>query len=251
MDTTTIADLHQTLFMQELSAHAAQILRDAGPKYAKEGRARSLSRPLQAHEHYARNTLLTAGQLLKVCDQMEYATQLLSGFRGNKNGALSLTRYEYLVFQVENHILRTGMVLDRALKLVNTVFDLGLPARECRFAIVTQNARVVNSPTAILLKKLQIALQTPQKQRNIIAHHESFDDEILYHVELHSVLQKTSEINDATVQRFSSLIKTYADQFVKTKRSELQSINQSVAAHIAHLFDSLRQPFALGLQGKT
>lgn len=244
MPTQTAKTLHNAPFIQLVCGHAVTFIRETIPEGASLRDETAPTRPLTACEHHTRWTLNAASELLNVCDQMEFASQLLSGYRSQSNGDSSMTRFDYLRYQIENHVLRTGMVVDRALQLVNVVFDLGIPPRECKYSIVGQNFHVACTGVATALGELRKAVHPAQTQRNTIAHRESYEDEELYEVELLSVLQKSSLGNDESVLLLAANVaKPKADAFVQSKRSELQSANSKVFACVALLFESLAQPY--------
>ena len=178
---------------------------------------------------------------LDAADQMEYATQMLSGYRERPDNGALLTRHDYIIYQIENHILRTGMVFDRALRTVNVVFDLGIPPRECKFAAVAKNYHVASTPVCDELTALQNILQPLQADRNRIAHRETYVDDDLYNVGLCSCLQKSSPAanDDHVVEVARNMAKPIADKYVQTKKAELVGVNASVFTGVHSLLESL------------
>jgi len=230
--------------MKLVCAHAVRYIQDAIPEGAGLRHPVSPTRPFTPREDHTRWTLGAAGELLNVCEQMEFASQLLSGYRAQPDADSFMSRFDYLRYQIENHVLRTGMIVDRALQLVDVIFDLGIPPRECKYPIAAQNFHVVCTPVGQALEQLRNAVQPVQTQRNLISHRQSYTDESLYEVELLSVLQKSSKGDDDLVQTIATNVaKPKADAFVQSKRSELQTTNTAVFGRIAELFEALIQPY--------
>jgi hypothetical protein len=249
MKTHTAQSLHDSPFLQLLCSHAARVIQETVPDGASIRNKAGFIRPLTAQEYHTRWTLTAAGELLNVCDQMEFASQLLSGYRSKPNGDPFISRFDYVRYQIENHVLRTGMVVDRALQLVNVIFDLGIPSRECKFSVIGQNFHVESTGVAKTLHQLQKSVQPIQTQRNVISHRESYQNEGLYEVELHSVLQKSSKRDDESVLLIAAnLAKPKADAFIRSKRMELKSTNSTVFECVANLLESLVQPYKLRYQ---
>ena len=245
MQTQTFQSLHDSSFMRLLGTHASAIVRDAVPKDPKIRRQVQFTRDLTAQEHHTRSTLIAAGHLIDVCDQMVFAAQLLSGYRSSHGGDFSMTRFDYLRYQIENHIIRVGMILDRALKLVNIIFDLGIPSRESKYSVVAKNAHVQATDVADALEKLQQAVSPSREQRNTISHQRSYYEDELYYVEMFSVLQRVSERDpDSAMQGAPHLAKKKADEVVQLKRSEFQSTNARVFGGVGLLFEALIKPYS-------
>lgn len=220
------------------------------PEDASTRRQTAPTRGLTAREYHTKCTLVAAGELVNVCDQMAYASQLLSGYRSDKGCDTFITRFDYLRYQIENHVLRTGMVVDRSLQLVNVIFVLGIPPRDCKYGVVAKNSHVAATDVSNALDNLRIATQPAQTQRNSIAHRRSYFDEELDIVEMYSIFQKSSiQESDSELQRTANYAKREADRFVHRKRSELQSINTTVFGLVEKFFMVLTQPYANRNQG--
>lgn len=245
MQTQTIQSLHDSSFMRLLGTHASPIVRDAVPKDPKIRRQMQFTRDLTAQEHHTRSTLIAAGHLIDVCDQMVFAAQLLSGYRSSHGGDFLMTRFDYLRYQIENHIIRVGMILDRGLKLVNIIFDLGIPPRESKYSVVAKNAHVLATDVADALEKLQQVVSLSREQRNTISHQRSYYDDELYFVEMYSLLQRISKRDsERVVHDATHRAKVEADEIVQRKRSEFQSTNARVFDCVGLLFEALIKPYS-------
>jgi len=104
-------------------------------------------RPLTPVEEYLHECFVSAGELVVACNQLEYALVYLSGYRQRRTADGSLiTRADYVAYQIENFMIRLGTVTDRALRLVNVVFQLGIQPKECRRSVIADNAHVAPTP---------------------------------------------------------------------------------------------------------
>ena len=228
-------DLNETAFISSVASDVRDFFVDAVNLDLSERKVSFYTRAPSQREAYSSDVLSTSGQLINAVEQMRFATEMLSGFRSNGNSAM--TRYDYIVFQMENHLLRAGMIVDRSLKLVNSVFNLGNPPAQCKFDVVTKNRYVVNSPSAGALKAIRKRMQSTQAERNNVVHSKSYDHDDLYHIGLHSTMLRSG--TDATTDWAAQFIKTQADNFVIGRKSELTILNDDVLKLIAALFDSL------------
>jgi hypothetical protein len=237
MTTAIQNDLHETAFVTQVSAHVRDFFTDAvnpDPVLRRDSYFTRAARPFEA---YSSRVLMSAGELISACNQMELATQLLSGFRSRNNSTIAVTRHDYIVYQVENHLLRAGMIVDRCLKLVNTVFELGNAPAQCKFDVIAKNDHVAATSVPSILKDIKKQLQDTQAERNNIVHFRTYDHEDLYHVGIHSAMLKSGD--DETTKWASHFVKAMADNFVAARKTELTSLNQLAKRLVADLLDSL------------
>lgn len=232
--------------MRRLAQLAAEIIEQTMPR--EEGRPQigKLSRALRPEEDYVRDSLIRAGELIAICEQMAYAVDFLSGFRSGRTVANKpITRLDYIVYHIEGHLIRACSVEDRALQLVNVVFQLGVPERECRSAVIAQNTHVKNTQVASALKNIDSATQAYRYQRNLVVHRRRYSEDALSDIELFYILQKTDGVSpdDDTTQRFYYLYKRRTDRFVEKKKEELTQANLQVLSAVSELLSALELVF--------
>jgi hypothetical protein len=235
--------------MRRLFPLAQDILRETVPSDPRRRRAGEKLRSLRPDEEYARRSLVFASELLNVCDQMSYAVEFLSGFRSRKmpSGEV-ITRFDYIVYHIENHLIRTNSVLDRVLLLVNIIFQLGVPEKECRFSVIAPNEHIASTPTAGALRAIQKIIEPYQGQRNSVIHRRRLSDENLTPVELYYVFQKSASTGsddavDAVTENFFHFYKDMTDKFVKTKKEELLAFNSEAFLAVSKLLQTLEPIF--------
>lgn len=199
------------------------------------------TRNLWSEEEYAVKSMIATTELINVCEQMGYCVDFLTGFRSkNFPEHSNITRLDYIVYHLENYFIRTGMVLDRSLLLVNIVFQLGLPEKQCRMATVAENHHVARTTVQKSLKRILKTVSPVQAKRNTVIHERGYTDEELKELEIFSVLEKTGS---DTAKKYFHLSKTMTDNAVASKKEELQKINQEVFKDVIALFDSLEEIF--------
>jgi hypothetical protein len=236
MKLKSAANLHETPLIRFLAHHSAAFLRDA---YSPGGATRL--RPGTAAEQYIQSCLVSAGELMTACDQLSYALIYLSGYRRRRTADGSLiTRSDHLAYQIENFVIRLGTITDRALKLVNTAFQLGIPPRECRRSVVAENTHVARTPVRKRLSELDAAINPHRAIRNRVVHGQRYSDSELNEIEGFFVLEKSSGVqSDPIINRYRILYKARTDAYVKTKKSEFLALANSVSNLVGLLLDSL------------
>lgn len=177
--------------MKTLGAHVATMIRETTPRFQTKTVRWQASRPFHKHEEYVRRCLVSAGEVIAACEQMAHATELLTGYRRSSKAArVPLSRYEYVTYHIENHLIRAISVLDRSLVLVNIVFRLGLRNEDCRFNTIIGNEHVSHTKTATALRALDKFLKPLRRPRNVVIHHRQHDDPLFESVVPFYVLQK-------------------------------------------------------------
>jgi hypothetical protein len=211
------------------------------------------TRPLRPDESYVRDSLISAGELIAVYEQMTFAVEFLSGYRSRKMASGQIiTRLDYIVYHLENHLIRTSSVMDRSLLLVNIIFRLGIPERECRLATIAENIYVKLTPVAGQLRAIEKLTNCYREQRNSIAHRRTYSEESFEPFEIYYVYEKSVTIkpNEDIRQGPFYMFKGRTDDFVSTKKQELSrkkqelsSFNAEVSSAISNLFLALEPIF--------
>ncbi|WP_338768641.1 Cthe_2314 family HEPN domain-containing protein [Bernardetia sp. ABR2-2B] len=194
--------------------------------------------PISQKEKYLIDIALSANNITECLDQVYFSTELLSGYKQRKKSIM--TRYDYIVFMVENFYLRLTSTFDRVLRLTNLVFDIGLPERECKQSTIIQNSKIKTTPVATNLKKIEKIINSYRKTRNQIAHSETYDGQTLGEENLFDIrafyLVRHEFKNDNKMQ---ILMKLEIDNYVKDKKVELNEITRKLEKAVIELFESL------------
>lgn len=226
---------------------AGPVIEETKPKDFRGEIPWTPSRPLRPDEEYVSNCLISGGDLVSVCDQMAMATEFLTGYRDRfRKTRMLITRFDYIVYHIENHLIRSMSVLDRSLLLTNVVFRLGIPEQECRFKVVAHNEHVVRTRVAKSLRSLDALLNPLRSQRNIVIHRRGHSDSTLRRLEPYYILQKverkTPECDDPTV-RLRFMFKSLTDQLVSKRKQELAAVNENVFSEVGRFLVALEPVF--------
>ncbi|MDP3631507.1 MAG: Cthe_2314 family HEPN domain-containing protein [Actinomycetota bacterium] len=230
-------NLHEHAFMRALGRDGAAIIGDVYP----DVHTMTPARPFRDDEIYSRACLIAAGELVVICDQLEYALSLLSGYskRATRFGEL-ITRSDYIAYQIENLYLRTTSVTDRALILSNEVLRLGLTRDRCRWSAIIRHVRVESSPVLHGLNAIGDAIEPSRSTRNVVAHHERYSDEQLSEIEMFSLLEKSDNSEGrGLLDQISGGFRIRANQYVALRRSELAPEVDQIRIAVVALMDVL------------
>lgn len=241
-----LSDLTSGFLMRRVTPLAAELFRETTPQDPQQRRSGKKTRALRPDEEYVKNALISAGELLTSCEQLAYAVEFLSGFRARKMpSGEPITRLDYIVYHLENHLIRTGSVLDRALLLANVVFALGTPERECRFEVIVDNSHVKPTPVAAALKSIEKTIEPYRHPRNLVVHRRRLTEEALDSIETYYALQKSAVTGpaDDVVASFFYFSKAETDQFVASKKEELTRLNKQIFSAVSDLFGALEPIF--------
>jgi hypothetical protein len=171
---------------------------------------------------------------------MVQATEYLSGYRtGLKSLKEPITRLDHITYHLEYHLVRTASLMDWSLQLVNEVFDLGVPERECSFRTVADNKHVKSTPVRKKLQNLESLLKPYREHRNVVIHQEGFRDSALDRIGPYYILQKSTEPADEFLKHWFQLSKTHTDRYIHQKKRKLTDFNDQALAKVHQICESL------------
>ena len=199
--------------------------------------------PATKRESYAIEAFLAFSNVTTCMDQLYFSIDMLSGYR-KSNAAEGMNRHEYIVFNIENYYLRITSVYDRCLRLANTLFQLGLPERECKDSTVTNNLYVKGTDVAKTLKELDKFTSQFRFHRNVVAHKSNYSENELDRIGTYFVLEE----EDEEMGRYSSLYKLKADHYVKKKKTEFRDNIDQLERLVASFFDATYEPITTRLE---
>ena len=243
-----LSDLRNGSLMARLTPLAAEIIRETSPEEPRRRYRGEMLRPLRPDEEYVKSSLIAAGELTTVCEQMTYSVEFLSGLRARRTASGEpITRLDYVVYHMENHLIRTGSLLDRALHVVNVVFRLGVPERECRFAVIADNDHVRKSPVASALNSLERTIKPYRGQRNVVIHRRRHSEAGLERIEPYYLIQKSesTESDDNVTERFFDAYKRQTDEFIAAKKCELSKFNVEAFSSASNVLSQMEPIFKI------
>jgi hypothetical protein len=231
--------LHDHSFLcSTVGGPASAIIAKSGPR----GPAAS-----DPKELYVIAVLVAAGELATLIDQLTIAVQSLAGYRRPKVARRGYpNRADHIAYHLENHLIRSVSIYDRALLLTNVVFKLGLPERTCSPETVAKNEHVRATPVSRALRSLELVVKPLREQRNLIVHRRAYSDGRLHDVEGYYILEsddlRKGKVS-SLVRRFTPLYKSLTDAYVREKKGELQLLNEKLEGCAVKVLDALEPEF--------
>ena len=196
----------------------------------------SMNRDLMnAHETYCADTFMYATNITDCIDQTYHAIEMLSGYRRNIHK--SINRPDYITFMIENFYMRFTSVYDRMLRLLNQVFELGLPERECKDNTIVKNANIRAKSFVPILKTANKFISTHRADRNKIAHSQTYIEDELNSLKPFYHLRDNDGSFDH--KRYVHLYKTMTDSFVKQKKKRFTELLDTLVLYVKEFFDDV------------
>lgn len=197
-------------------------------------------------EQYTLDCFKAVKNITNCMEQLQFSIDLLSGYRASTSPQ-SMNRHDHIVFAIENYYLRITSVYDRCLRLVNTLYNLGLPERDCKNSTIVKNIHVKGSSIETSLKALDKFTNNFRQFRNSVAHNETYsEDDKLNIIASYYFL----EAQGATeIIRFKHLYKTETDKYIKDKKSEFKVHLVELEGLIIGFLNAVNTKY-LGMKGK-
>jgi len=186
-------DLERTPLFETLGRLTVPIIKEARERAISLGRSMQIG-PLRPADDYVVTSYRAAGQVLTVCKQLDQCAVYISQFRGTeKLKKHGVNRFTYVIYHLENHVIRTRMLFDRVLILVNVALRLGNPQKNCTPQVILSNRYVQDSEVSGPVKDLEGILGDYRPRANIVLHRESYDEPQLDYPELFYLLEEIGE----------------------------------------------------------
>ena len=188
--------------------------------------------PKSKNDKYMATVFKMAGEICTIVDQLYFSSKLLGGYR--KDNVAKMSRYEHIIYALENFYLRITSLYDRALRLINEVFKLGLEPRDCRRSTIQNNRNVKGfSDVYHALVAIDNFCTRYSQLRNTIAHHSTHHEEDLFS------LGAVGNFPDDKKKQFESFTKQQGDGFIMNKKVELTEAIKNVETLSENLLSSL------------
>lgn len=200
-------------------------------KYNQELRDETKLSPKEWHNKCMLHAIFN---IIRCIDQLHYSIKKISGYRST-NEPEGVGRYDYIIYGIENYYLRITSVFDRSLRLVNIVYDFGIPERDCTQNTIICNSHIKGTSLEKILKKINKFTNDFRKQRNLIAHESTHSEEEINLLEMYSMVQQ----DDPELIKFSHIVKTNTDRFIKKKKTEFGGYLKEIEELVDELFNIL------------
>ena len=131
-------------------------------------------------EYYCISVGAGVAHVLGSCEQLDQAVRYLRTlFSGNSSKVRGMTKPQLIRFGIENYIIRTRSMYDRALRLTDVAFNLFSPSKSIGHESIVGNERVRNSSVVAPLKQLKKVVSNYSEARNTIVHERSWPAPVL------------------------------------------------------------------------
>lgn len=153
-------------------------------------------------EDYVVSVFLRTGRLADSFERLEHIRAYLAYFKLLKQyKEIGINRTDYIRYHYSNHAATLLGTFDIALILTNNVFRLGLPERQCRSEIITQNCWVRSKGIDKILRELDSAVEPLREPRHMYIHRAyPRDSETLWYLrgfEMLSSIDSTLEVDSS------------------------------------------------------
>ncbi|MFA5479851.1 MAG: Cthe_2314 family HEPN domain-containing protein [Candidatus Muiribacteriota bacterium] len=236
-----ITYLKDHLFLNQVSAITRQYFAKCNPDEPKN------DPPANPKERYGIEVLVGIGNIISCLDQLYFSIDMLPGYN-KKNLPEKMNRYDYVVYGVENYYLRFTSVYDRCLRLVNIVFRLGLPERQCKNDTIIKNTHIQNKSIFKSLTKLDKFTSNFRFLRNTISHNKTYSEKCLDEIGSYYYLL---EVEDDIAKRFHKYLNLEMNKNVINKKEQFKEHLVKLETLVEIFFDSLIEPFNLILKNQS
>lgn len=199
-------------------------------------------RKLTEPEWYCLGTGSCLAHLLAICQQLEHCVLYFSSFSPTqKMKKAEITKHSHLLYCIENYIIRTSSAYDRILKLINHVFYLYDPQNLISHELIINNGHIKGTYLPSKLRKFKKAIKGYYWDRNLIIHHEQYQEDDLRKLEGYTIFGANEPYRDD--KYFLQEIKFLARQITKNKSKKFTETNKKICTTIAEIFDILEKKY--------
>nr|WP_234898279.1 Cthe_2314 family HEPN domain-containing protein [Aeromonas veronii] len=178
----------------------------------------------------------TLARLSCAIDKCHLSLNQLEYVVNKKRSDDKFTHADYIEYEIENFLIRSSAIYDRALILASSLHDLGIADDSISHQSVITNAHVQSSGMADQLKKLRKHCTEFREMRNKIVHHANYTDEAF---DLLSMLHKldASEKQGSSVTLPQDVLIKLTDDFIHIQISEFKEYLNSIVESVEKIYD--------------
>jgi len=187
-------------------------------------------------ERYALDCFDSLTNVTSCIEQLNFCIEMLSGYRSELTPS-EMNRHHYIVYGIENYYLRITSVYDRCLRLLNIVFQIGLPERECKNSTVLKNSHISETPVLNIMKDIDKFTGQFRQQRNTVAHSGQYtDSDGLGMIGSYYFLEAQGA---EEIIKFKHIYKSQTDKYIAEKKEEFNKQLDELTKLVTKLFDVL------------
>jgi len=182
--------------------------------------------------------------LLTVVQQMEHTIFYMGNFSPTDSmKKAGVDRSKHLLWSIENYIIRTQVVYDRLLIVVDRLFHIqNQPNRISHESIVT-NKHVSRTAIPKVLTTVKSAIKKYYPNRNTIIHEASYLDGELRRIEAYAFLSSNPDYSEEGVKNLQADLAYNVRDFLKKRKREFSIINKNVCVALGDLFNQMHPIF--------
>lgn len=178
----------------------------------------------------------TLARLSCAIDKCRLSLNQLEYVVSKKRSDDKFTNADYIEYEIENFLIRSSAIYDRALILASSLHDLGIADDSISHMSVVTNSHVQSSGMADQLKKLNKHCTEFRQMRNKIVHHANYKDEafdLLFM--LHKLDASEKQGNIFTLPQ--DVLTKLTDDFMNIQIREFKEHLNSIVESIEKIYD--------------
>jgi hypothetical protein len=174
--------------------------------------------------------------VVTTAEQLTQTTVFLSNFRSTPQlKEHGISRYDHIVYHLENFLVRITGTFDRRLILVNVALDLGNEPEDCRYSLIKKNRHVTGTEVPSPLAEINRIVKPYRELRNIVAHRKRYSEDRLRTLEMFHLVGKVDPD-----EKWDHVVKLEADRAVSEKKREMDVSIRMLQAAVSKLFNVLQ-----------
>ncbi|MXV52456.1 hypothetical protein GS399_15885 [Pedobacter sp. HMF7647] len=243
--------LQLTDFLQQLAIMVSDMIKKVDTS-SKAIHGFTPNRPLLKQEKYLLDCFLASAELEDLIKQLNTSGYLLANFRNtNTLKKNNISRFEYIIYHIEGHLLRVTGVIDRLLILVNHVLQIGLANFCCKPHFMLKNKKNKKALHSAEIEKVPLLHESLFKlsafvdqfrdERNSIAHSKKITYQDLREIELYHLLIQTS--TNPKIDKLKIVSKRKTDIKVSEYKEAMLKCNQEIKDLITPIYGILLDQF--------
>lgn len=199
------------------------------------------------YEEYIIKVTFSLDDLINLINQIDFAIKFLCEI--NHKSFLEkddLTKLDWLLYNIENYLIRVSSINDRVLNLINIVFDLGVKESNGKYSKINDKLKNHDSKIMEIYKKLYEYLEKCINDRDSIIHKKSYSAEEAPELDRLHVFLLTNDLHMKEYNYLEPLKDLYGKELEKFKNEKVelfQQINKEIKKNLVSFFDELEKQY--------
>lgn len=206
---------------------------------------------LKRHSGNAREVIVSSGLegyifscgkglsvLLGAIEKASFSIELLRESKRTARERIAYTVADQIEFAIENYLIRSGAIYDRALIFVNKLLELGIADESIAYVPIVTNSHIISYQLDGPLKKLKKVCTEHTFERNAVIHHRKYSESDFDEI---SLLHKANTISVQAGKNppfDSELIENATQAFLDLRTEEFELHLTRILESLTLLFDT-------------